>query len=271
MVSEIRRHRWRQGRVIPATAHELLRDHAKLALSETDCCIVVSQSCDLLFPDLDAEPLAEIVVAKPLAEGVELDGNFTFAKNARRLHLEIDIDGQDVAHELLIRNRFSIPRALLKEFPPDLQRTLPESEIETAVRWVIARYERTAFPDQFNSRVERADRKIKAIVKKMPEVSDIYISLSSWDELKEWENYKVGLTGITTTVHFSDSDTLGRLETSIARIATQLNECPGIEVIDSTIKSEDEMTIGALKRMARFCNFDYISLADERHEPSSRV
>ena len=79
---------WRQGHVLRSESSVALglvsADHAESAFT-----VVISHDCDLAQTP-DAEPLVEVIVAKRI--GVA-NGNFTHAKNSRRLHLDCAVGG----------------------------------------------------------------------------------------------------------------------------------------------------------------------------------
>jgi len=265
MVGAIRANGWRQGAVFSADAHESLRPYADCDLRADDCCIAISQSCDLLCDDMDSEPIVEVVLARKL--NGELDGNYTHAKNARRLHIEIDTNDSRDAYELEVRHRFSIPRSMLCQHSPDLSRRLDSASLTTIVHWIVGRYQRQAFPDAFNERTAKAiDRKIKPILRKLPRLTALYVALKSWDELPANETYIIELVGTVRREDFADPTIRRQIEQGLAKIAQSLNDCDGIEVEDSEVRSEAKITLDEVRLLARW-HFDHISLRDaEAHE-----
>lgn len=260
MVDAIRSHQWRQGCVIPASLHSKLQAHAPRSLSESDCCIVLSQSCDVVHQDLVVEPIVELVLAKRLT-GV-LDGTFTYAKNARRIHFMVETNKVPTGHEALARERFSIPRHYLAEQPPDTTRSLDAAELRSLLAWIMSRYGRHAFPDAFNKRTgPTSERKIKPILKKLPKLKSLYVTLSSWHELADGKAYRIYLVGTLQTEDFKDLATRTSAEKSLLEIAAALNRCEGITVINAEVLSEATVTLDQLRNLVRW-NLDFISLQD---------
>jgi hypothetical protein len=72
---------WRQGHILPDDAVKALQLPADTVTDSV--AIVVSHDCDLA-QDPTVEPVVEIIVGHWIPTA---DGNFTYAKNARRLHL----------------------------------------------------------------------------------------------------------------------------------------------------------------------------------------
>ena len=263
MVEAIRANGWRQGSIFPSSAHSELQKLSGIALKDSDCCIVLSQSCDLLFADIAAEPVAEVVVATRLNSPT--DGNYTHAKNARRLHFHVYEGDVPRAYDARIKTRFNIPKEHLAKYGPDEDRTIRPEELHEIVNWVMARYARHAFPDEFNKRIAVAlEKKIKGALKGLPNLTAIYVALSTWDELPRNLDYKIFMLG---TVKAEDYDNVGirtALESGIARIAGALEACDGIIVDDFEIQSEASVTLDHLRNLTRWY-FDYISLQDTQH------
>jgi len=260
MVEEIRANGWRQGSIFPASSHPALQQYSRTEIVETDCCIVISQSCDLVCRDMDAEPVAELVLARKLDSPT--DGNYTHTKNARRLHFHIDVNGAPVGFDAQIRDRLAVPRSLLARFTPDPNRILRDAELKELITWILARYSRAAFPDEFNLRVGPiVEKRVKPVLKDLKELTAIYLALDNWDELGEDDVYTISVLGTLTVEDFEDATIRARIEAGLAKIAAALGRVKGIRVDNSQLESEAVVTLDLLRTLARW-NFDYISLRD---------
>lgn len=260
MTSAIRSHQWRQGSVLPRAMLPSVQEYAPRVLTEDDCCIVISQSCDVVHHDLDAEPKVELVLARSLRSPA--NGTFTHAKNARRLHFFVEQDRTAISYEALARERFLVPRQLLGHHPPDSTRRIAKTELRTLLSWIWSRYGRQAFPDNFNERIAHVvERKIKPILKALPKLKTLYVSLSSWEELPAGEDYKIFLVGTLQVEDFGDAQARNTAELGILKIAATLRSCTGIQVPDAQVLSEAEMTLDHVRKLERW-NFDSISLQD---------
>src|SRR6266571_876072 len=268
-VEAIRANGLPQGSLFPTSDHSVLQPFSKQELTSKSCCVVISQSCDLVCPDLVAEPAAELVLAHAL--GSAADGSFTHAKNPRRLHFHVKISTGSMAHEAHIRDRFSVTRSLLATHRPDQTRELPDEDVQDLISWILARYERTAFPDEFNVRIRAiTEQKIKPILKKLPKLRALYVALSSWDELKAGETYKISLLATVRVEDFEDSSTKAAIEKGVGQICAALSTCDGVMLEDSEVLPENEVTLAMIRNLARW-NFDYISLRDPgEHVPPAR-
>jgi hypothetical protein len=258
MVEAIRANGWRQGSIFAPQSHPALQDHCRSELGDDDCCLVISQSCDLVCRDVEAEPFVELILARRLHS--PLDGNFTHTKNARRLHFHLNVGAKELGFDARIRDRFTIPRPLLAQHKPDANRSVREVELKEIVTWILARYSRAAFPDQFNDRISAAvEKRVKPILKELAPLRAIYIGLNSWDELEAKDTYLVYLLGILSVEDFNLPSVRAAMESGLTKIAAILDTCEGITVDNSEVQSEAQVTLDLVRTLARW-NFDYISL-----------
>ncbi len=261
MIEAIRAHQWRQGSVIPPSMHVGLASYAPRPLNDDDCCIVISQSCDVVHGDLAVEPIVELVLARPLPGA--LDGTFTHAKNARRLQFCVRTSSGLAKHEALVRDRFSIPRHQLAGGPPDPTRRVEPEDLRALVTWVLSRYGRQAFPDEFNKRTGPiSEKKVRPILKRLTKLKSLYVSLKTWDELPPEKSYEVYLLGTLQVEDYKVSATRSGTEKGILEIAAALQTCDGISVINAEVQSESEVTLDHVRNLVRW-NLDYISLQDK--------
>src|ERR1700722_13210567 len=145
---------WRQGQLL--TQEAIVAFELTNKESEGDImAVVISHDCDLA-QGASVEPEVELIVGRFIAQA---SGNFTHCKNLRCLHLECTAAEPSRTIELKILDRRSIP----KEFDagPSLTDYLPRTDIamtsrerRTLQRWLAPRYERSAFPDEFDRRLK---------------------------------------------------------------------------------------------------------------------
>lgn len=196
-----------------------------------------------------------------------MHGSYTHAKNPRRIHFEININESPEPYEAHAGHRFSIPRETLAQVVPDPTRQLDPDGLPELVAWIVARYERQAFPDNFNERTSKViDKKIKPILRKMHQLRAVYVALNTWEELDLDRNYVLHLVGTISAENNKNPQLRAELDKGLGRIATALNNCNGIEVQETELRSEAIMTLDDTRQLARW-HFEYISLADpENHE-----
>lgn len=151
---------WRQGSVLQNEDLKLLEIDLHDG-SDSVFVVLVSHDCDLV-QDPENEPSVEVIVGIGISK---LDGNYTYGKNPRRLHLEFSDGEEKVWVELLNTQKISIPKARLEKFIPSSLK-LEEENRNVLQRWLASRYRRAAFPDEFDRRLKAAkvDRKIARIL-----------------------------------------------------------------------------------------------------------
>jgi hypothetical protein len=149
---------WRQGSAIDAdqlVALGLLQERRADAVG-----VVISHDCDLTCgPAVESE--VEIILGCTVSE---LSGHYTASKNARKLHLSCrDATGAAVYVELLASEKKRINKEqLVTTLPSPARLILAPGQHLHLKRWLGARYDRPAFPEQFEARLKGAklDEKI---------------------------------------------------------------------------------------------------------------
>src|SRR5215469_16523854 len=142
-----RRTPWRQGQALTSdTASRLGLSGAEE--SRKALVLVISHDCDLT-QSCEIEPFVEVLVGRRVAA---VDGNFTHAKNPRRLHLVAGQGGAALYLDLVARDKRLVPKEQLAGELPDETFALAPRDRSVLQRWLAARYRRSAFPDEFNRR-----------------------------------------------------------------------------------------------------------------------
>ena len=100
---------WRQGSVLQKKDLKLFKIDLHDG-SDSVFVVVISHDCDLVQV-LENEPSVEVIVGIGISKS---DGNFTYGKNPRRLHLEFSDGEEKVWVELLNTQKTSIPKASSK-------------------------------------------------------------------------------------------------------------------------------------------------------------
>lgn len=138
---------WRQGHLLPAEALQLIE--LPDADPPYDIAVVISHDCDVAQLPV-TEPMIEVIYGRRIDQA---GGNYTHAKNARRLHLPIT-GGRSAANiDLIATNRALISKDKLAEYQPDISTVPTASERSILQYWLAARYRRSAFPDEFDRRL----------------------------------------------------------------------------------------------------------------------
>jgi hypothetical protein len=247
---------WRQGSVISEIDHESLVALSGRSLSNSNICILVGQSCDILQEDLASEPSFEVIVGTWIATPNPVR---IAARNPRELHLPVTTSNGPEHACLLIRDRVFVDRTWLSEHKADPTRTLNADSLGWLVRWMAGRYDRTALPDSFNGRIDPKRKDIAKLLDSARELTGLYVALNPWDEADERTVYQIALLGIVKDADYTNTQVAERLQNVLERIARKMKKCDGIAVDTFDVRSEREVTIEEIKRYRKF-DFDYLSL-----------
>ena len=197
---------WRQGSVLPpaAAAHFGLKNERDAAAT---CVVVISHDCDLANDDLSAEPGAEVIVGRVVAE---LNGNFAWAKAPRTLHAAAMREDQALAVELLATRKVTLPKDQLAAFEPDSSIRL--DAVEVLRSWLSSRYRRAAFPDTFVNRMgetKATERLAKIVEKYGAALSFVYFTVDAGAMVERAEGDPYDLSIVLVYPPGKDPDATG--------------------------------------------------------------
>jgi len=253
----IRKRGWHQGSV----ASDSLRAEVSGWTGTTesyDLVIVVTHDCDLISADFDAEPFAELMIARRLTSS-DRDGNCFRGKNPRRLQFELDGE----LYQIRAYEKGVVARALLAEHPPDERRTLPNVVREILPEWLAKRYERSALPDAFNERTRKAREKIrKRLAKDADLVSAIYLTVEPVDELAGEEPYLVIVSVVAESQLVDDDDTGSRLDSLTQFIRTSLTAANGVDVRDCLLLRDNDFSLADMNRSIEWDVWNGVDVRD---------
>ena len=136
---EVRARGWRTGSVLPGDlvqkclAHLSRPDGTSAEMKDNDWLVVVSQTCDVIAPKMEAEPLVEVLHCQVIPK---LESQFANLRSTRKLHFYANRNANPKlalsAHALA--DKYVIPRDLLRNNDPDEARNLDD----TATKRVLA-------------------------------------------------------------------------------------------------------------------------------------
>ena len=158
---------WRQGHLLEDDTVKALALSNSRSLDKT-AVMVISHDCDLV-QSVQSEPDVEVMVGRFLDQNEKVNGNFTHAKNSRKLHLERSSGSQPIALELVATDKRRISKDQLAGAKPKPNFKLSPWELKVLQNWLAARYRRAAFPDEFDRRLNEETElreKIRAILKR---------------------------------------------------------------------------------------------------------
>ncbi|ARG38648.1 hypothetical protein ACXLRP_003443 [Acinetobacter baumannii] len=259
---------WLQGCIIYgedlAIINKLLMD----PLPEDAVLVAASQSCDIANL---SEPYIEFSIGTVIPK---IDGNFTFNKNPRKLHLsfEHELNGNisELKVELIASKKIQIEKECLpKTFEPNQSFALTAHNIGIYVDWLASRYKRPALPTQFDRRFDDAWRKKKRL-KQSESVSEfligIYIKIYPEIELKT-EPYDVQLLALV--VPDLAREQFSHIENLLKQYVESMREAGFILDTEQPfrITTEAKISVATLKQFKRF-NLDELSHKHEHPLPS---
>jgi hypothetical protein len=268
---------WQQGFALNKVSAAQLALVHPVAKDDT-VVVLISHDCDLL-EDSSIEPYCEVIVGRSIAKA---DGNFTGAKNPRRLHLIFSAGATLIAAEFLATDKRLIEKSTFLSHAPLEDVRLTTEEHFTLQSWLSARYHRPIFPDEFDRRFKEkpaeVHKKVINIIKGTG--ADLIAVRFDVDDGKNVERSDTDdpyLLGIFLIYNVSQDP--GKAEkTAIAAASNirsifrqqyfigerwqkiQLRECVSI--------SEDALSVHQLRCLKPW-HFDYLNIiADERGEAS---
>lgn len=243
--------KWAQCSIAPTKA---LAAKASLYLECLDnFLIVVTQSCDLVHHKLEDEPYAECIECRPIDK---VDGNFTYGKNPRCLHLYIVAEnGDERAVEIRPHRMHRFDRSILGELIPNDRYYLSERTCRILIRWLAGRYLRAAFPDEFNNRMYVVKEKLKKKAVKLADlVTGIYVMIIPDKEIAPDKTYHVTLLALLE----ASEDVEHQPIDSIIKEYVNLMKNQGMDVQYRILK-EDAISVAAIRNY-RKVDWDHISL-----------
>jgi hypothetical protein len=261
--SDLEGNGWRQGSLLKPADFSQIIEGTSASVSESSELIIISQSCDLAQL-ADKEPFVEVLPAVPVARK---DGNFSFNKNPRILHLAMSVRTNDravvetVTLEARAFDKLIIPKRRFYGLSPDGNKTFAQTELEAFVHWLAARYSRPALPSAFNAALSVSDpnaKKRKKLAKSVSaHASGIYVEIHPDREISAGESYRVNLLGLllpTAEAHLPE----------VKREIEGLGELMRTAGMDVTVAThlENEVSVAVLKRFRRFY-FDDVSYKED--------
>lgn len=266
---------WRQGHVLnPEVAKALgLVDRDS---SAEFLVVMASHDCDLAqTPDVD--PQYEMIVGRVIDEA---DGNYTWAKSPRRLHLPMTGGELSVVGDFHATEKRQVSKEQLADHAP-LDKVKPSvGELTILQSWLAARYRRVAFPDEFERRMkEKPGNAFEKLTKILaPAQSSIVAIFFDLDRGKSVERSGAEDTYELTVIllHSAGDDPDASLKAAnvaakaIRELLRKVFLVDGVwknvELRDVYVMSEDGMTVRQARLLRRW-NLDHLSLRTEEQQP----
>lgn len=257
---------WRQGHILPPAASaelKLLRPDGEEAFT-----MVVSHDCDLA-QDPAVEEGVEVMVGRRIAQA---DGNYSHAKNARRLHLTFTGGDDSVVAEFTSDSKRIVSKERLSVFSPLNSVRATPSERVILQRWLASRYRRSSFPDEFDRRLDALGLReaiAKALKKHGRSISAIYFDVDGGDEVKRSEpqdTYALSIYLLFDTSHDADVAEKAGMEAATAILEVFKKKCCSIagvwhdiQLLECEVVSDRVMTVQQADSLQRW-SADHLSL-----------
>jgi len=258
---------WRQGSIV--RGEDLGRLQPLLAqglesFSNERVAVVVSQSCDLTHPVLDDEPHAELLVGRlaGVCADASLRGNLTYGKNPRALCLPLQRRAvEPVWMECRAHARVLLAREHLAELVPDDEHFMLREDAQILARWLAQRYQRVAFPDEFNAMLADAEKKRKKLhLRLAADISGLFVELSPDRDLLREEQYRVNVLALVPDHRASALENVQRGVQDLVSFFLEAGmDAQGAAVLESDI------SYGVVRRFRPF-PLDHLSLRENPHE-----
>lgn len=255
---------WRQGSIVDQSDTETILKHSCVDLDDSVILVVASQSCDIAN---EGDPQVELSISREIDN---IKGNFTYNKNARKLHssLQVSTGTENILStkhiELNAFEKISVSKNHLEGLEPDQSMQLDDNQLHSYVGWLSARYSRPALPTSFNDKIRSVDPKGKA--KKIARsgnqaLSGIYVQITPNREISADEKYSANLLGLMPV----DKKDLRNEATIAINAYAEILRNAEIDVAHAVL-AEDEVTVAMLRGYKRFY-FDDLSYKETSSFP----
>ncbi|MDT4289543.1 hypothetical protein RO575_08230 [Methylomonas sp. MO1] len=238
---DVAQHGWRTGSVIAAEMLPLLQpylirhDQQPALVAADDWLVVVSQTCDIVVSKLDAEPLVEVLLCKPILgkprkgrRNLESTRHLDFRPN-RETHADLVLTAHAVA------DRYLIPRNLLSTNVPDQARCLDNISSSRVLAWYALRAGRPSWPNNFCDRIRNATDALKDALDLdlfAEDNSEVRVAIAEKNqELRDGEAYHLAVYFVVDEDTWNgDLDDRKAINAAFAKFVSELDACEGIEV-----------------------------------------
>ncbi len=264
---------WRQGSILPRDLlRTLIHDHrfdcsywsASELNSDSDIGVVISQDCDVVNLDFEKEPYVEILVSRLISSSPQLNA-YRHGRHPRQLIFDVHKQDVILTYEASIHDRLRIPRQYLITHAPDSANRIALEQRRIIILWLVKRYSRRAFPDEFNKRLGPSDENLKKFAKRYNKyLSAIRIRIEPFGEIGEDEDYRVIALLLVDQRKLPDFVPLPDLDEMEVDFEITLNECEGIEVDKCDVVMEEDLSLTDSKEFPVWDIFDYLSLSADQ-------
>lgn len=229
--------------------------------------IAISHDCDIANDNLDDEPAVEFIFARILEQH---NGNYTYGKNPRTLHLDYTHNGKQVFLELLASKKVMVQKNVLEAVQPDGAYKLTRSQ-QILQSWLAARYRRHALPNSLVKRLRFVFGYIDNEGKKNSSgILSFRLSYEPIDELPPEEAYELWLN----IVYITDEAKYGlmaeeiahRLKTEFPKLLEKTKDSGKVDLRQCETFSEMEFTVRDMRDTVEY-HLEHLSYRTEPPDP----
>jgi hypothetical protein len=102
---------------------------------------------------------------------------------------------------------------------------------------------------RFNRRRRGADRKIETVLRKhAKQIYRLYVRLKTFEELPAAQSYEVKLYLLVSQTDYIDENKRGALDQAAARIGSLLDNCDGVDAIDTMVIPDISVRLSDLRQ-----------------------
>lgn len=253
---------WRQGSILAN------KDFQAVGLTDippdANLAIAISHDCDIANDDLISEPAVEFIFARIVDKQ---DGNYTYGKNLRTLHLEYVQGEKTVFLGLQACEKFVLQKNSLEAVHPDESYRLPKSR-EIFQSWLAARYRRQALPDSLDRRLSQVFEYIKRTVKNNSSgILSFQLDYDPKDDLLPEETYELWLSIVYIIDKPEYQITTEKIAKELKQKFTQHFKDNKVELRQCKAVSETAFTVRDMRETVQY-HLEHLSY---RIEPSGPV
>ncbi|MCP1232230.1 hypothetical protein [Acetobacter indonesiensis] len=166
---------WRQGHLVSDEGISVLGMRSAGDSDTSTALVIATHDCDLAQAS-DSEPYVEVMVGRFISRE-DVDGNFTHAKNARKLHVEFTGSNSSVWVQMEATSKEKASKDMFSGLSPQTELRLSPENYAIFQMWLASRYRRSAFPDEFERRLTRNTKLADKISKILRPLGDQIVGI----------------------------------------------------------------------------------------------
>lgn len=264
--------KWRQGDLLTQETAEKL--NLISSQDENFHVVVISHDCDI--PNTN-EPKVEVIIAHAVDQA---DGQLSYTKNPRRLHLKYTQPNKEpLILELLQTNKQAVKKSRFSKQAKQHPATLSNKEKRVLKQWLAARYGRPAFPDAFERRLRRkanSRRDVKSQIARILKPDSKHLVALFFDlgeqrgiEEPADEPYVLSISVVydaiegSSTARQSAERVAQEIKTLFIKVYGEPEEATEIALEKCEAVADTHMTLSDLRRVDQW-RLEHLSLRDEQ-------